>query len=149
MKINCLNIIYFKHGFPCIFNICPHMLRKVLQKLWDSIQLLICSLFGIPISPSAAIGGYRLTIERITRIANSLAQFTGLPRSDQNCLLKENADLLVSLRGAIFFDSRKKGVNQVLISMGIGELCFCCISSDLASSGLYTSETIAVSHPKG
>ena len=34
---------------------------------------------------------------------------------------QENADLLVSMRGAIFFDSRKKGVNQVLISMGIGE----------------------------
>merc|ERR1719290_49038 len=84
--------------------------------------MIMCSLFGIPISPSAAIGGYRLTIERITRIANSLAQFTGLPRSDQNCLLKENADLLVSLRGAIFFDSRKKGVNQVLISMGIDDL---------------------------
>ena len=28
------------------------------------------------------------------------------------------------MRGAIFFDSRKKGVNQVLISMGIGELLF-------------------------
>ena len=37
---------------------------------------------------------------------------------------QENADLLVSMRGAIFFDSRKKGVNQVLISMGIGELVF-------------------------
>ena len=37
------------------------------------------------------------------------------------CLFQENADLLVSMRGAIFFDSRKKGVNQVLISMGIGE----------------------------
>ena len=35
--------------------------------------------------------------------------------------LQENADLLVSLRGAIFFDSKKKGVDQVLISMGIGE----------------------------
>ena len=34
---------------------------------------------------------------------------------------QENADLLVSLRGAIFFDSKKKGVDQVLISMGIGE----------------------------
>ena len=31
---------------------------------------------------------------------------------------------MVSMRGAIFFDSRKKGVNQVLISMGIGELLF-------------------------
>ena len=65
--------------------------------------------------------------------------FTNLPFEDRTSLLKENAggnwlktnqifnfyfyflDLLVSLRGAIFFDSRKKGVNQVLISMGIGK----------------------------
>jgi len=46
---------------------------------------------------------------------------TNLPFEDRTSLLKENADLLVSLRGAIFFDSRKKGVNQVLISMGIGK----------------------------
>ena len=95
---------------------------------------------------SAAISGYRLTVERITRIANNLETFGALPKFDQNSLLKvlcllqssydkdalklmpcgfqENADLLVSMRGAIFFDSRKKGVNQVLISMGIGELLF-------------------------
>ena len=79
-------------------------------------------MFGIPISASAAISGYRLTVERITRIANNLNCFVDLPIMDQSRLLKENADLLVSLRGAIFFDSRKKGVNQVLISMGIGEL---------------------------
>merc|ERR1719154_87918 len=48
--------------------------------------------------------------------------FINLPSVDQSSLLKENADLLVSLRGAIFFDSRKKGVNQVLISMGIDDL---------------------------
>ena len=82
------------------------------------------------------------------RIAHNLDSFTDLPKQDQNALLKvdfsiytsihfcdlitmnyyansffaqENADLLVSLRGAIFFDSKKKGVDQVLISMGIGE----------------------------
>ena len=78
-------------------------------------------MFGIPISTSAAISGYRLTVERITRIANHLDCFAELPMLDQSSLLKENADLLVSLRGAIFFDSKKKGVNQVLISMGIGK----------------------------
>eukprot|EP00091_Calanus_sinicus_P015786 TRINITY_DN3448_c0_g1_i1.p1 TRINITY_DN3448_c0_g1~~TRINITY_DN3448_c0_g1_i1.p1 ORF type:complete len:134 (+),score=13.60 TRINITY_DN3448_c0_g1_i1:1-402(+) len=73
-------------------------------------------------STSAAISGYRLTVERITRIANNMDCFINLPSVDQSSLLKENADLLVSLRGAIFFDSRKKGVNQVLISMGIDDL---------------------------
>ena len=73
-------------------------------------------------STSAAISGYRLTVERITRIANNMDCFNDLPLMDQSSLLKENADLLVSLRGAIFFDSKKKGVNQVLISMGIGNI---------------------------
>jgi len=85
-------------------------------------EMIMCSMFGIPISTSAAISGYRLTVERITRIANNLDCFADLPMMDQSSLLKENADLLVSLRGAIFFDSKKKGVNQVLISMGIDDL---------------------------
>jgi len=85
-------------------------------------EMIMCSMFGIPVSMSAAISGYRLTVERITRIANHNDCFGTLPKLDQNSLLKENADLLVSLRGAIFFDSRKKGVNQVLISMGIDDM---------------------------
>lgn len=85
-------------------------------------EMIMCSMFGIPMSTSAAISGYRLTVERITRIANNMDCFNDLPLMDQSSLLKENADLLVSLRGAIFFDSKKKGVNQVLISMGIDDL---------------------------
>ena len=37
---------------------------------------------------SAAISGYRLTVERITRIANNLETFGTLPKFDQNSLLK-------------------------------------------------------------
>eukprot|EP00090_Calanus_glacialis_P025704 TRINITY_DN4030_c0_g1_i1.p1 TRINITY_DN4030_c0_g1~~TRINITY_DN4030_c0_g1_i1.p1 ORF type:complete len:800 (+),score=137.49 TRINITY_DN4030_c0_g1_i1:357-2756(+) len=85
-------------------------------------EMIMCSMFGIPVSTSAAINGYRLSVERITRIAHNLDCFTDLPKNDQNNLLKENADLLVNLRGAIFFDSKKKGVDQVLISMGIDDL---------------------------
>jgi len=85
-------------------------------------EMIMCSMFGIPVSTSAAINGYRLSVERITRIAHNLDCFTDLPKSDQNNLLKENADLLVNLRGAIFFDRKKKGVDQVLISMGIDDL---------------------------
>ena len=84
-------------------------------------EMIMCSMFGIPVSTSAAISGYRLTVERITRIAHNLECFTDLPKNDQATLLMENADLLVNLRGAIFFDSKKKGVNQILISMGIGK----------------------------
>merc|ERR1711963_886535 len=85
-------------------------------------EMIMCSMFGIPVSTSAAISGYRLSVERITRIAHNLDSFTDLPKQDQNALLKENADLLVSLRGAIFFDSKKKGVEQVLISMGVDDM---------------------------
>lgn len=85
-------------------------------------EMIMCSMFGIPVSTSAAINGYRLSVERITRIAHNLDCFTDLPKNDQNNLLKENADLLVNLRGAIFFDKKKKGVDQVLISMGVEDL---------------------------
>eukprot|EP00091_Calanus_sinicus_P002423 TRINITY_DN12462_c0_g1_i1.p1 TRINITY_DN12462_c0_g1~~TRINITY_DN12462_c0_g1_i1.p1 ORF type:complete len:141 (-),score=32.74 TRINITY_DN12462_c0_g1_i1:88-510(-) len=69
-------------------------------------------------STSAAIQGYRLQVERITRAANSLKCFTNLQKVDQVTLLKENADLLVSLRGSIFFDKKKEGVDQIMSSMG-------------------------------
>ena len=75
----------------------------------------MCSLFGIAISTRAALTGYRLSVDRITRIAKNLDAFNRLDITDQELLLKENADLLVSLRGAIFFESRKKGIDQVNI----------------------------------
>lgn len=92
-------------------------------------EMIMCSMFGIPVSPNAAISGYRLTVERMTRIAHNLKYFTDLPKVDQEFLMKENADLLVSLRGAIFFDSRKKGVNQLLSSLGVGDMT--TIKSDI------------------
>eukprot|EP00092_Neocalanus_flemingeri_P101423 GFUD01129678.1.p1 GENE.GFUD01129678.1~~GFUD01129678.1.p1 ORF type:complete len:647 (+),score=134.35 GFUD01129678.1:123-2063(+) len=85
-------------------------------------EMMMCSMFGVSVSTSAAIQGYRLQVERITRIANSLKCFTDLQKVDQVALLKENADLLVSLHGAIFFDKKKKGVDQLLSSMGIDDM---------------------------
>lgn len=81
-------------------------------------EMLMCSMFGVQVSSSAALQGYKLQVERITRIANSLNHFTNLVKVDQNALLKENADLIVSLRGAIFFDKKKKGIDQIMSSMG-------------------------------
>ena len=49
------------------------------------------SMFGIPISATAAMSGYNITIERITKIANGLEIFTNLPFEDRTSLLKENA----------------------------------------------------------
>ena len=36
-------------------------------KKWPHLSNFLCSMFGIPVSMSAAISGYRLTVERITR----------------------------------------------------------------------------------
>ena len=83
-------------------------------------DMLMSSMSGLPISTSSAINGYHLQRERMTRIANSLEGFTGLRKSDQTNLLKENVDLLVNLRGAIFFDKKKGGLDQILCSMGKG-----------------------------
>lgn len=85
-------------------------------------EMIMCSMFGIPISANAALAGYRLSVERITRIAHDLHSFRALSKDDQSSLLKENADLLVSLRSCVFFDARKRGVDQVLISMGIDDM---------------------------
>jgi len=85
-------------------------------------EIIMCSMFGIPITQGAALSGYKLTVARIQKIADHLDTFKSLATNDQTSLLKENADLLVSLRGAIFFDSRKKGVNQVLVSMGVEDM---------------------------
>jgi len=85
-------------------------------------ELMMCSMFGIPISNVAAINGYKLCVERITLIAKNLKEFQQLRFEDQSVLLKENADLLVCLRSAIFFDPQKTGVDQVLVSMGVKDM---------------------------
>ena len=36
-------------------------------------------------------------------------------------ILQENADLIVSLWGAMFFDQRKKGMDQIMSSMGLSK----------------------------
>ena len=39
--------------------------------------------------------------------------FINLPHTAQSALLKHNADMIVSLRGAVFFEKRKGGLDQV------------------------------------
>ena len=39
--------------------------------------------------------------------------FINLPHTTQSSLLKHNADMIVSLRGAVFFEKRKGGLDQV------------------------------------
>ena len=76
---------------------------------WDNAMSLV----------SVSKNFFYLTMFYFCRIANSLPSFTSLTSGDQVVLLKENADLIVSLRGAIFFDKKKKGMDQILSSIGI------------------------------
>ena len=46
-------------------------------------------------------------------MATAFDPFSKLNMRTQAALLKHNADLVVSLRGAIFFESRKQGLDQV------------------------------------
>lgn len=76
-------------------------------------EMVMCSVFGIPLSTSASIQAYRLMIQRITKVAHNFEHFLDMTHPVQTALLKQNADLIVSLRGAVFFDERKHGLEQV------------------------------------
>lgn len=63
-------------------------------------------------------------IQRVTKVAQSLDIFTELSATMQSVLLKESADLLVSLRAAIFFEEKKKGMDQVRTELTASPLGF-------------------------
>ena len=61
-------------------------------------------------------------IQRVTRVAQNFTEFFELPSSAQTILLKNNADMIVSLRGAVFFEIKKQGFDQILSSLGMNDL---------------------------
>jgi hypothetical protein len=61
-------------------------------------------------------------IQRVTRVAQNFTDFVDLPSAIQTNLLKNNADTIVSLRGAVFFEMKKQGLDQILSSLGIDDL---------------------------
>ena len=84
-------------------------------------EMIMSSMFGIPLSAKAAMDAYRLMTERVACVAQHFKDFINLPCRIQKVLLKHNADLIVSLRGAVFFQM-EKGLDQILSSLGIDEL---------------------------
>ena len=50
---------------------------------------------------------------RTERVAFNFDEFRELHPATQQALLMHNTDLIVSLRGAVFFDKQKKGMDQV------------------------------------
>nr|AID52839.1 nuclear receptor [Tigriopus japonicus] len=95
-------------------------------------ELVMCSVFGLPLSPNQAMTAYRLMIQRVTKVAQGFEPFNRLDRHAQKALLKTNADLMVSLRGGVFFDEKKKGIDQILFSLGVDDV-------DLAKRMLMTT----------
>lgn len=81
-------------------------------------EIVMCAAFGVPISPAGTVSAYRLMIERVTRVAKALNTFDQLPARVQKLLLRQNADLMVCLQAAIFFDDRNGGLTQIFSSMG-------------------------------
>ena len=85
-------------------------------------DMIMSSIFGKSVSAKSAITAYRLMIKRVSLIAQQLEDFVTLPHEIQNSLLKHNADMIVSLRGAEFFHVSKQGQDQLLCSLGIDDL---------------------------
>jgi len=85
-------------------------------------EMIMSSVFGIPVSAKAAMTAYKLMIQRVTRVAQNFTDFLELPSTAQTTLLKNNADMIVSLRGAVFFEMKKQGLDQILSSLGINDL---------------------------
>ena len=71
-------------------------------------EMLFSSVFGVPLKANAALTAYRLMIQRVHRVATAFSPFSSLSLKSQSILLRHNADLVVSLRGAIFFEQNKQ-----------------------------------------
>ena len=105
-------------------------------------EMLFSSVCRMPLSAKSTMTAYRLMIQRVIihqiyqdlcpmlqlfvyiylftllftqvhKVATAFDPFSKLSMRTQAALLKHNADLVVSLRGAIFFESRKQGLDQV------------------------------------
>ena len=63
-------------------------------------------------------------IQRIKRAATEFSTFKGLNFRTQTALLKNNADFVVSLRAAVFFEKNKQGLDQIVLALGINDYDF-------------------------
>jgi hypothetical protein len=86
--------------------------------------MLFSSVCGVPLSVNSSITAYRLMIQRINRVATGFGPFQSLNFKSQGVLLKHNADLVVSLRGAVFMEVNKQGLDQIVLSLGINDCEF-------------------------
>jgi len=87
-------------------------------------EMLFSSVCRIPLSAKSTMTAYRLMIQRVHKVATAFDPFSKLSMRTQAALLKHNADLVVSLRGAIFFEQRKQGLDQIIVTLGINDCDF-------------------------
>lgn len=87
-------------------------------------EMLFSSVCRMPLSAKSTMTAYRLMIQRVHKVATAFDPFSKLSMRTQAALLKHNADLVVSLRGAIFFESRKQGLDQIIVTLGINDCDF-------------------------
>jgi hypothetical protein len=87
-------------------------------------EMLFSSVCGVPLTPISTLTAYRLMIQRVHKVATGFDPFVGLTQRSQSFLLKHNADLIVSLRGAVFFETRKQGLDQIVITLGVNDCEF-------------------------
>jgi len=87
-------------------------------------ELLFSSICGVPLSAKSCLTAYRLMIQRIKRAATEFSTFKGLNFRTQTALLKNNADFVVSLRAAVFFEKNKQGLDQIVLALGINDYDF-------------------------
>ena len=84
-------------------------------------EMLFSSIFGVPLSVKSTIIGYQLMQQRVNSVATGLNLFTSLSLRCQKTLIKYNTDLMVSLHVAYFFGIKRKGLDQIVIAMGIDD----------------------------
>jgi len=98
-----------------------HNERYVSVNFGDELikEMVMVSMFNYTLKSTSALAAYKLSIERMTKVAEGLEPFQKLSQNDKRSLLKENSDLLINVRAAIFFNARNKGIDQVLVSLGI------------------------------
>ncbi len=85
-------------------------------------EIILSSLCGVPLSAASSIAAYRLMVERVSKVAKGSDAFAALPHRHQKTLLRHNADLMVLLQGALFFQGQAKGFDQIMHSMGHQDL---------------------------
>ena len=78
-------------------------------------------LLNQPLTVSNSHKGYKLTAERMVEVSKSVDEFRNLTKEEKSVLLAENTDMLVSLRGVIFFCTNHSGMDQLKLTSGYGE----------------------------